>query len=214
MTVHPNQIEQLNEALTNHPDQITRELWYASLAVRGIAVASGFHRAPVSWVAWSVFMLVTGIACKYLDGRMHDPYLWVWMAQQIGGILLLAVIVWRTVKPPMALVYGSCIAAMIVSLMASVIAERPHDALGNVMFEFGTATLALGLCAGVTAIARGYWRYRILTAYLLLSALLELAGGEFLGKVGLGRAWELNEILCFGAWAVLWRMDGSNRVRN
>ena len=183
------------------PEMLTK-LWIAAFLIRAVAIIFGKRKSPLSWLIWAGF--VECLDASLFDAYAQDSGTWytrLWVFQQLGSVILLGYVVRYCVKPALFLVWISLIFAAVASLSLWVALRYPGSPIEPVMEFCGGILLALGLASGVTTIARPGAFCAILSAYLCLSAVLMLVGGEFLSSPGLGRAIAGLDCAAFGAWA-------------
>ena len=193
-------------------DSILRQLWLAAIIVRGFCLLVAlWKRAPVWWSIWIGASEAFALRAHWIDS-VHNGALYCdwWITEQIVCILIMAVYVWRDVRPPIALVILSTIFTDIVGSMIGLSDHWPASYLEPTMFWVGLAGLWLGIVAMVTAIALQQLRHWILAIYLVMYALMMIAGPDYLTQAGIGRAWSVMEILAIVAWGWVWIAEGNN----
>lgn len=187
-----------------------RELWTAAIIIRGISLVIGIRwRAPGWWIAWVAFSEAFDIALRlcYHSHAIgpHGWYVTLWVTSQIGGIILLSALTWQVSRPRPELI--GCAAALAVAACTalSMLRQFPGSPLEPVIQFSGGAELALGIMAASKQTAMSM----ILTAYLILSAVLMLAAPVYLptSLVSINKAIEWLEIGAFTSWAVIIKMN-------
>lgn len=184
-------------------------LWIAAIIVRAIAIGcGGLNRVPVAWLTWAAFCEVTDLVAFYLAekhmGGAHGPYVAMWAVQQVIGIVLLAALVRQRVQPPPRLVAAASTAAVFLSAALLLVFRYPSSHIEPVLLFCGTAALAMGLMTFIVWIAMPGADRGVLCGYLLAYAMLSLAAPEYLKSSGLGKAWEMVDVLAFGAWGIVY----------
>ena len=186
-------------------DPVFRDLWIASILVRAVSLLFGWrHRAPLAWCVWAAFYLATGLAGIIANyAGLSHWYPAIWYTQQIGSALMLGLVLQDAIAPTDVLVGVSVLVAIAVSGTFSEIHHWPNRAVETVMWNCGTAILAMAIVACVGIAPRFKTFSAILAGFLLLYAILMLGGADYLTKPQIGIAWSLLEISAFGAWAFL-----------
>jgi len=181
---------------------VLRNLWTISIAANLVSVVIGWVRGYRIWSVWATFYLLSALALRYVDWRHlygSGGYVNLWIAQQLWSAVLLIFVVREVVKPTQLLAVICSGAAFGVGMVAVQAAHWKHSPVEFVMWFFGMVALALGL---VCAAGRPRPHGLILTGFLLLYAILMLAGADYLSSANLGIAWSILEIVAFAAWAI------------
>lgn len=180
-----------------------------AIVVRGLAVVLGiFRKVPLSWIIWATVYEVFEfalLACHFRGWTGPDGwYVRFYVVQQIVSAALMCNLIRYTVKPPAFLVAACATVATVISAGVAIIFMFESNPIEPTMLICGTVTLALGLCAAVTALVAFDWYQGILAAYLLLYASFLVLGNEFLKSASLGKSISVMEVAVFASWSVVW----------
>ena len=153
---------------------------------------------------WAVFSELAAFVTRGCD--QCSWYATEWMAEQIIGVVLLAIVMWEAVRPPALKVALALLGAFLLVGVAHVGHHFPVALLEPVIEVCGAFILAFG----IAATSQNSLQARVLAGYLLLNALLMLAAPDYLDNTGLGDAWSGLEIAAFLVW--IWVFNAGNYI--
>lgn len=167
-----------------------RSLWYLSLALNAAAILATVRRDCFWWRLWASFYLISNVCLAWLDHIHTSAYMPTWetLLMADAGLRLLVV----AKSKPAAKFWPRALISVAATLILWEAMRWPALWYEYLLFLAGAVNLAAGLWCSRSD--------RILTAYLLLCAILLYATPVYIAKIG--SAFVLLDCLAFGAWTV------------
>lgn len=161
----------------------------------------------MAWVSWAVVYLLFDLALWIMDvgrigGGVHGLYVGVWSMQQVASVGLMGIVVYGAVRPTYLAVALSMVGSVAASISVGQSHHWPYSVVETVMEICGCANLTLGMIAAIGSTVRVSAYRLIIAGFLVIYAILMLAGADHLKTPELGLAWCVLEITAFAAWGI------------